>query len=266
MTQQKEEKSCPVYKHAYFYGLGGAVATIRSVLTSPLTGVVPTLSGLHHNFVNSGVQNVIFEEIDGKVKEKMEEFNNPQEAWKIGVTAGVAIGTVNALVDSVFTNVVKHHEKRKENNPDVSCTFTSAVDLVSNKGITSLFDGYFSRAFSKSLFISTFKTSLWLNSKWIGNVFPNSTCPIKTRVLRPFIFGTVSGAQATLVSKQIDQSVRAVFSKEKTNPKKFLKNSICAAKIAGPSLGLTVAMYSNGVRYLKPSEMALRKLITKFHK
>ncbi|KAJ3451596.1 tricarboxylate transport protein [Anaeramoeba flamelloides] len=266
MTEQKEEKSCPVYKHAYFYGLGGAVATIRSVLTTPLTGVTPTLSSLHQNFVSSGVQNVIFEEIDGKVKEKMEEFNNPQEAWKIGVTAGVAIGTVNALVDSVFTNVYKHHAKRKEENPDVRCTFTSAVDLVSNKGITSLFDGYFSRAFSKSLFISTFKTSLWMNSKWIGNVFPNSTCPIKTRVIKPFIFGTVSGVQATLISKPIDQIVKGMFSKEKIQPKKIVKNSICAAKVAGPSLGLTVALYSNGVKYLKPSEIALKKLMTKFHK
>ncbi|KAJ3452211.1 succinate/fumarate transporter-related [Anaeramoeba flamelloides] len=263
MTEQKEEKSCPLYENAFFFGLGGSVTAARTLLMTPLFGG-PALNAYPSLFVNNGIQHIIMEQVDTTVKENMKESNNSKDFWKIATVSGVGIGIANAVVDTLFINVYKHHKERKEADPEVKCPFRSAYDLVHNNGVGSLFEGYFPRALHKSLFTAAFKTCLGFNSRWVNNMLPKEHGIVR-KVVQPLVLGAISGAEATIMTKPVEETIRGLISGEGVKPKKVAKDTLHAAKTIFPSIGLSVAMYSNGKRALKPSERALRDVFSKIH-
>ncbi|KAJ6244169.1 succinate/fumarate transporter-related [Anaeramoeba flamelloides] len=263
MTEQNEKNPSQLYQRAFFFGLGGSVTAVRTLLMSPLCGG-PELGSYKCLFFNSGIQHSLMEKIDKTFKENMEEYNNSKEFWKITITAGIAIGSANALVDTVFTNVHNHHKAKRKENPKPKSPIHSAFDLVHTNGVRSLFDGYFSKAFHKSLFTTSFKTCLSFNNRLVNKMLPGEHGIVRM-VAQPFLTAGLSGAEAILFSKPVEETVRGLMSGEGVEPKKLAKETLHAAKTIFPSIGLSVTLWSNGKRALKPSHRAIRDVFNKIH-
>ncbi|KAJ6238912.1 glycine transporter [Anaeramoeba flamelloides] len=262
--RKKTEKPSTWLKNGYYHLVGGTVSSLASTIVLQCNGIQPSLLGASRTFARAGIETMVFENIGQATEKKMTESNNPTDYWKIGMASGVFIAAGNSLVSTVFSNVYNYQDTNPEE--ETKCPYKTAYHMIKKEGTKTLFRGYLSNTFSKMLFVPTLRGLLAVNGYWLNKMNANSNSLIRKRVVTPFIKGSLSGLETSLIVKPLDEVIRAVMNKKKIDKKKITQKTWDTIRFASPEIGLNVLLYSNMKHFFGPAKISslVKKKI--FHK
>ncbi|KAJ3443229.1 2-oxodicarboxylate carrier 1-related [Anaeramoeba flamelloides] len=257
-TQCEDDKPSKWLQNGYYHLVGGSVGLIAGTIVVSANGVEPSTKGALRSFFRSGIETMVFENLGNAVRNNMSEYKKRKEYWKISIVSGVVVAAGNSFISTIFNNVYSYQDK----NPDqeTNIPYKTAYNMIKKEGFKSLFDGYFSRAYSKILFLPTLKLISAYNNRQLLKIFSNPDSFLERRVLLPFLKGTISGIETSILIKPIDETLRSLVRKKKVSFKKIQKKTWNQIRFAAFDIGLESLLYSNAKYFLSPSKLSFKNI------
>ncbi|KAJ3425385.1 hypothetical protein M0812_27823 [Anaeramoeba flamelloides] len=255
----KPFKPSLLYKNAFIYSGGGIASVLSARFADPLIGKLPSIFGNGSLFWKSAYSQVISDNIKEKLRKEMHVKEHPEDAWKMGIVAGVTIGLVKPVVSTFWSNVTKYHKEKTQSEPTTFGPYSSIFEMAAEKGFFSFFDGYLSNVFSDFCYGIPYNGIKEYNNYWMKKEWLPKDHTVFNEFWVSFAIGSISATQAVLVGKPLEMSLRSMFGGKKTTPGEIYKKSIDDIKKKGPKTGIKVFLWSNMKRQMPTLEKLIHK-------
>ncbi|KAJ6242901.1 2-oxodicarboxylate carrier 1-related [Anaeramoeba flamelloides] len=254
-----------MFKTAYFYTTGGLCSIASHKLADPIRGKVPSLKGVSSMFLRSAFNQVISENIKETLRQNLNLSTGYEDAWKMGIAAGVCIGLTRPFFTTFWENLKKYHSETNVTEPTDSplTPFNSIFDFVQTEGIRGVWKGYGLRALQDVTFSTAFYSLKDLNSYYIKSKFlplgPNEN--LFKKAIVNFSIGAISASQASFLTKPIVISLVDIYRGKDFNLRNILKKSAKDAKRKAPSMGFRMILYGTARANLNAVDTVIKKAL-----
>ncbi|KAJ3452118.1 solute carrier family 25 [Anaeramoeba flamelloides] len=265
--QQRKGTSKPslIFKTAYFYTTGGLCSIASQKLADPIRGKMPSFKGVSSMFLRSAFNQVISENIKETLREHFNLSHGYEDAWKMGLVAGVCIGITRPFFTTFWDNLKKYHQETTvtEETDGLFTPFNSIFDFVQTEGIGNIWKGYGLRALRGVTYSSAFYALKDINSNWIKSRYlplgPHE--PLLKKSLIDFSIGVISACQASFLTKPVVISLVDIYRGKEFSLRNVLKKSAKDAKRKAPSIGFRMILYGTARANLQTVDQVIKRAL-----